>query len=152
MEKLQLILKPGLFVRKHKMSLLHMYIRSHCPLLCEKISGIPTCVPRSIGILGSAPYQRWTRNRDGRRPSLTKVLHRKRDVLLQEAQVVSLSSFHGSRLPASAPGIWRPRLPTRDKDTTMQKRTGRLLVIFARSFSAQFAHVNPSSSSLFILR
>lgn len=30
--------------------------------------------------------------------------------------MVSLSSFHGSRLPASAPGIWRPRLPTRDRE------------------------------------
>ena len=29
---------------------------------------------------------------------------------------MSLSSFHGSRLPASAPGIWRPRLPTRDRE------------------------------------
>lgn len=65
---------------------------------------------------------------------------------------MSLSSSHGSRLPASAPGIWRPRLPTRDKDTTMQKRVDRPSAVFARTISPQFAHINPSSSSLFILR
>jgi hypothetical protein len=32
-----------------------------------------------------ASYQKWMRNRDGRRPSLTKVLHRGEDVLLWEA-------------------------------------------------------------------
>lgn len=35
---------------------------------------------------------------------------------------MSLSSFHGSRLPASAPGIWRPRLLTRDRQIAMQKQ------------------------------
>lgn len=35
---------------------------------------------------------------------------------------MSLSSFHGSRLPASAPGIWRPRLLTRDRQVAMQKQ------------------------------
>lgn len=42
-------------------------------------------VPRSRREFGGVSYQRWTRNKDGRRPSLTKVLHQRRDVLLWEA-------------------------------------------------------------------
>lgn len=69
--------------------------------------------------------------------------------------MVSLSSFHGSRLPASAPGIWRPRLPTRDKETQQCKSAPDGLFVWfssrALESSAQFSHIDLSSSSLFSL-
>lgn len=47
---------------------------------------------------------------------------------------MSLSSFHGSRLPASAPGIWRPRLPTRDTQRYQQRHRTRCFLFFLLAF------------------
>lgn len=55
------------------------------PRYAGKFSGFRRTFQGRQEFLVVAPYQRWTRNRDGRRPSLTKVLPRRGDVLLWEA-------------------------------------------------------------------